>query len=820
MSASQSTLDTSRYGYDIVVATTQLGINSTMKWYLSEQSAPVITCCYVGDGNSSQPIDYELLKKQTGADPFAVPNGENPAKNPDLINLTKAGFLYGFRLQIGLPPVAPEDTPDIIGLGGDATHVRFSLLSTELDVVGFVPPSATNSARGWSSLSQPYPGNSLWIFECDADLQMGTVPPAEYATLPKSVKDRLATVDTAFSIQQLFLDLSSATLVAIPDVKEWWGTPLASMLQTYFPAVYMDQLRALVGNPVLNYAIIQQPAAATPTEFPITGMGREVSPVVGADGVPVANPSQDQKDLNTLNYLCATDNHPLPAPRPFTWNWVDDSERTEYDGVVAVNRASLVDKIRQQMLPNVIANCYQPYVRVSIDWTGAADITMSVKPGGQPQVDAVAETTKTPGTIQALKFTYHGHDEDSGSPSWYGEAGLDTYYDATITFGGTKITVEQNQRFDAFVKRTGATTTGSPIVVKRVDVCELTVSDEGQLIAVMSTPTVAENKPTENSAGWWGQMTGGTDSLYASSASVVGGTVGTMLNILPFSVFQYLVFPGGQTFSYTTASFAGIGDLVSHIVYADPDSTPPDTSLLPGQVASGASQLNDGQWLGNDGYLLSPNKLYAAYVQDDGNFVLMHTTDKGDPDLNRPYWSVFASATDKIVGPFANGPCYASMQSDGNFVLYNGRSTLSSGPPYWAINHGLPALGTFAAALQDDGDFAVYKRDPVSNALTGVIYRAGSAGAAKAGQPPTGPARTPSPAPSPQEPAPSPQKPAPSPQEPGKPQQPGKSHKPEKSQPKPGKSQDQRGKSDDERKHDHLHRRADEKLPPERGHGR
>ncbi|NGO75944.1 hypothetical protein G6045_09700 [Streptomyces sp. YC504] len=784
MSASQSILDTSRYGYDIVVATTQLGINSTMKLYLSEQSAPVVTCCYVGDGTSSQPIDYELLKKQTGADPFAVPDGESPDKNQDLINLSKAGFLYGFRLQIGLPPVAPEDTPDIVGLGNDATHVRFNLLSTELDVVGFVPATGSNSVRSWSSLSQSYPGDSLWIFQCAADLRLDTVPPAKYGTLPEPVKQRLSTVQGAFSIQQLFLDLSTATLVAIPDVKEWAGTPLAWMLQNYFVDVYVAQLRALIGDPVLNCSIIQQPKAVTPTELPITSMSREVSAVVGPDGAPVQNPTAEQQDITTLDYLCAIDDHKLNAPYPFNWNWVDATEKREYDGVVAINRASLAEKIRQQMIANVMANCYQPYVRVSIEWwSGNADITMSVTPGGQPTVDLGAIRTGNSGETQILKFTYHGHDQDAGDPSWYGTATLDTYYTATVRVRGNTITVEQNQRFDAAVSRMGATTNGSPISIKRVDTCTIDVTDDGQLVAVMATPTPAVNNASQSIANWWGDMIGGSNSLYSSTAAVVGGTVATVLNIAPFTFFQYLVFPGGQTFSYDSVAFADLGDLVTHIVYADPDGIPPDMSLLPGQVRNGVDRLNDGQWLANDGYLASPNGQFAAYLQDDGNFVLLHATD-GIPDLSRPYWSIFANATDKIVGPFTGIPCYASLQPDGNFVLYNGPSPLNPATPYWAINTGLPQLGSFAALMKDDGTFVVCRRDPKSNALGEVIYQTAAATTLKSAEPRL--------------------EAEPRPKESGK----------ETSR------QEGKPRHEQQRKHDHVLGGTHEELPPKRGPGR
>jgi len=172
-------------------------------------------------------------------------------------------------------------------------------------------------------------------------------------------------------------------------------------------------------------------------------------------------------------------------------------------------------------------------------------------------------------------------------------------------------------------------------------------------------------------------------------------------------------------------AFAAIGDLVSYIIYADPDSVPPDMSLLLGQV-HGNDRLNDGQWLANDGYLVSDDGRYAAYLQDDGNFVLVHA-DNGAPNLGQPYWSVFGNATNKIVGKYSGGPCFVTMQSDGNLVLYNGRSPVSPGSPYWATSGtAQPELGTFAAVMQNDANFVVYKRDPKSSKLGGVLFATGT----------------------------------------------------------------------------------------------
>ena len=102
-----------------------------------------------------------------------------------------------------------------------------------------------------------------------------------------------------------------------------------------------------------------------------------------------------------------------------------------------------------------------------------------------------------------------------------------------------------------------------------------------------------------------------------------------------------------------------------------------------------SDRLTTGQWMATDAPLISANGLYAAYLQDDANLVLCYTKN-GAADLSRPYWSVFANAAARVGGPRTGPHYFAVMQSDGNFVLYNGPGPGSQGPPYWATGTNGP----------------------------------------------------------------------------------------------------------------------------------
>ena len=86
------------------------------------------------------------------------------------------------------------------------------------------------------------------------------------------------------------------------------------------------------------------------------------------------------------------------------------------------------------------------------------------------------------------------------------------------------------------------------------------------------------------------------------------------------------------------------------------------------------STLTPGQALSSGDYLRSPNGLYAAVMQSDGNFVLYHVNCSGS--FTNPYWATQTSG---------QGEGFAVMQSDGNFVLYHGTPS-APGSAYWATH--------------------------------------------------------------------------------------------------------------------------------------
>ncbi|WP_327350707.1 hypothetical protein [Streptomyces sp. NBC_01304] len=145
----------------------------------------------------------------------------------------------------------------------------------------------------------------------------------------------------------------------------------------------------------------------------------------------------------------------------------------------------------------------------------------------------------------------------------------------------------------------------------------------------------------------------------------------------------------------------------------NPEVTPVlwQTALTyPAQRAARGNCLHTDQWLATGDYLTSANGRFAALLRDDGNLVLCSTGSNRTPDTSRIYWSAFDQGASRKVGTPAGAPYCAVLQTDENFVLYNGGRPPHAGDkpsPYWAIsNVGRPATDS-VAVLRDDGILAV-----------------------------------------------------------------------------------------------------------------
>ncbi len=367
MSTNQSYLSSPKYGYSMAVGTTQQSINSTMKAYLSTLSQPLVTIVYVADdlGNPKQiPFD-DLLVLSKGADPFKIPPTANPLTDPGLKDLEAARFMVGFRAQIGLPPwMPPNQIPDIVVFGLSYSNVTFRLMCAEFTVVSLKPAGGYSPAT-WFSVSQGV--GEAWTFESIVNLEQYNVHPADYYTLPPDVQNAINQFDAgSFGVQQLLFDLDNAALQTVPQIKGVEpGSVLYNVLTQYFIGCYFMQMQN-DGRPVLGCTVTKY--GPDKSSLNVTNVQLQVGPFVDGFGQVIANPTDEQRRLSTLNYLCATNDENPKAPVPFSWNWVDKADAA--DGVVSLNRDTFSRFIKDQLYYHISRTCYLPYVRVWWEWKG------------------------------------------------------------------------------------------------------------------------------------------------------------------------------------------------------------------------------------------------------------------------------------------------------------------------------------------------------------------------------------------------------------------------------------------------------------------
>jgi hypothetical protein len=164
MSAIQSNLSASQFGYDFVVATTQESINGTMKEYLYNSNFPVVKMYWNQDSNGNPvPIAYDDLMKQTNnTDPLKVGNWNvGDPKSQDIINISNSQFYFAFEAAIGIPAgILPQNIPDIVTLQLTSQSVIFKLICSQFTVV-----TCNFGRQGLTSFfTTSQPTNSPWLF--------------------------------------------------------------------------------------------------------------------------------------------------------------------------------------------------------------------------------------------------------------------------------------------------------------------------------------------------------------------------------------------------------------------------------------------------------------------------------------------------------------------------------------------------------------------------------------------------------------------------------------------------------------------------------
>ena len=569
MSSSQSNLSSSQYGYDFVVATTQASINSALRQYLANANEPTAYLCFLADdkGNPTTEITLEeLMTKTGGINPFEIPDGTTYS-DPRITTLTQNMFVVGVAVKLGLPPgILPADLPPIVDLGSSASNVTFNLLCAEFSVIQNSPPSGFGASGSWNVWSQPT-GDS-WYFSTKVNLMFSDLDSElntpYFDNHPDQRQALIAQFEnlsgSAFSLQQLLFDLDNAAVQSVPTISGLpAGSDAAAVLSKSFINIYFESMKTY-GEPLLAvHAVAQTPDFAS---LRLTGLELQTNPFVDGNGVPVQNPTADQRSAVTLDYLCAANNNPLPGATTFSWNWVDPSQLGDISGVVAINRKTMAAWLYQQLLPTMQSACIKPYTSVDAHWYGKFDSSYNLYPGQTPQT---VDYPDTGDVVLSVSYTNNA-DANDQSGATYAELDIHSSYSCTASFSGNTITLVQH--LVLWVKATFdlTSTSGNVVDLTLTDTYTLSVDQNGDL-QTTSSSTKTDNSQNIDLSGiitWFVDMNDMLDHIKSFASSISTAS----LVDLPAANVQSFVFPGADVFTYANVGFSDSADLLTSITYA------------------------------------------------------------------------------------------------------------------------------------------------------------------------------------------------------------------------------------------------------------
>jgi hypothetical protein len=571
--ARASNLSLPKYGYDLVVATTQDSINATTKQFLSAFTGKEFVACYkFVKGHAPEPLDYSKVKQAIdGTDPFTIPNGADE-KNEKVQKLADLDFMFGFKAKMGLPPgLRPTEIPDVVVLDKGRALVTYQLFFAEFDIAIL---DVRRKEMDWKKLSQQ--SGKPWICKFDVSIKMDDT---EFKKLPPEVQKKVKNLgpETAFSVQQLYLDLNTAGLQSDPEIV---GLDPASDAYFYLTKVffntYWKQLREAGGDVIFGYTVKPKTQQPSTSSLIPTDMTMEVSPNVDAGGN-----ATKKYGLYTLDYLVMSDNHLLPAAVPFNWNWVADSEEADYHGAMAIKKARFAAYLDEVLSPSLNQICVVPRCTVSVV-TGPKSGLPSLKYTASYSQEQASQSYRMVSDDSSKVLTFSKENksfaEGSGAVVLWGKYGINCTTQSDVYLENNVIRASTQFNAHVFINAEGFTTEGNYARFKVDTSYQINVDSEGNLVVKLApdSPKVEDQSETPD-PGVILKLFSGNEimsdiqklkNFLSGIRNFLTGHDQAILNIINGS--SAWVFPGGQTFTYKEVYFSDHQDLVTHITYVDP----------------------------------------------------------------------------------------------------------------------------------------------------------------------------------------------------------------------------------------------------------
>jgi hypothetical protein len=584
MTGKQSNLSLPQYGYDLVVSTTQESINATMKQFLDKFEGKEFISCYVSqeqsDGTYTDvPGDYNQLSQIAGMDLFSIPTtNQTPDQKAAADKAYDNNFSFAFKATMGLPDFPLESIPNVIILDKGSVLVTYNLFFKDFKILNAEPQRRGYS---WTNLSQT-DASVPWVFQFNVNLDLNSSDSA-FSHLPESVQRKVKNLnpDSAFSVQQLYLDLNTAGLESAPTVVGLGPTSTAYIyltrvfINSYFKQLKEEQSKDPAnpdGNILLGYSIKPtQPSTKSSSIIP-TDLTFMVSPFRDENGVPTKN-----YDLYTLNYLVMSDNHHMPASVEFGWNWVEKSEESDYAGTMTIKKGIFASFLNQQLSPSLqsvclIPNCSINVNLVKIDWTW----------GYTQETTRQTYQVVNDGTSKVLTFSYSKSASDSENYGWnWGNITLTNSLQSDIYLENNLLKTVTTATAYVHINVEGGVTEGNFVKYQTETSYQIGVEQSGNLVVTLATgsPKFSDISDNIDPSGWSEFVTLGEIDDVVNNVKNFWTGLKDFLDNHDQAILAMLrgsgvwVFPGGKTFLFKDINFSDYQDLVAHVIYVDPEES-------------------------------------------------------------------------------------------------------------------------------------------------------------------------------------------------------------------------------------------------------
>ncbi|HVQ40224.1 MAG TPA: hypothetical protein VMS31_21970 [Pyrinomonadaceae bacterium] len=335
--ALQSNLE--RYGYDMVVATTQDSINKALTriikgrmHFASEAGPPPFTVCFKQPAGSSSLVAMDPVEFFGVVGDINLMPDQADQSDKRVAALDALGFDSMFQAQLGMLGNVPANMQDFVTFDQGTSRVSYHLFFSSLTIC------TIDEHRGkpfWRKITQPQ--DQPWVFRFLINLDMRAGDQNAFNLLPPEVQARIKNLqpDSAFSLTQLMFDLDSVSLQDSPAIEGI--DPKSRVYDTLSRVIIENYWQPLKesGGVMLGYGVLPANSNSPSPSIVPTDLNIVLSANRDAEGNETHN-----YGLYTLDYLVMSENRQLPAPGQFSWNWFGSGEINDGEmiGLTAINR--------------------------------------------------------------------------------------------------------------------------------------------------------------------------------------------------------------------------------------------------------------------------------------------------------------------------------------------------------------------------------------------------------------------------------------------------------------------------------------------------